>query len=154
MGEPVSFGAVLMQRLNRLKRAIKRRWRYVVNLFSNIRAVESQTLREKSKCHTVGTLRPGDLVRIRSREEIQQTLNNWGQLKGCSFMEEMRHHCGTTQRVFKRVEQFLDERDYLIKKCHGIVLLEGVICGGTKDFGTCDRSCYYFWREEWLERIG
>jgi hypothetical protein len=28
-------------------------------------------------------------------------------------MEEMWPFCGTTQKVFKRVEKFLDERDYL-----------------------------------------
>jgi hypothetical protein len=68
-------------------------------------------------------------------------------------MEEMWRHCGTTQRVYKRVERFMDERDYLVKRCKGIVILEGVMCEGTKDFGPCDRSCFYFWREEWLERL-
>ena len=68
-------------------------------------------------------------------------------------MEEMWPYCGTTQKVFKRVEKFLDERDYLLKKCRGIVILEGIFCEGTKDFGQCDRSCFFFWREEWLEKI-
>jgi hypothetical protein len=68
-------------------------------------------------------------------------------------MEEMWCHCGTTQRVYKRVEKFMDERDYLVKRCKGIVILEGVMCEGTKDFGPCDRSCFYFWREEWLEKL-
>lgn len=59
----------------------------------------------------------GDLVRIRSREEIQSTLNPWGILKGCMFMSaEMSPYCGTTQRVFKRLERFVDERDYQVKK--------------------------------------
>jgi len=26
-------------------------------------------------------------------------------------------------------------------------------CQGTSDYGRCDRSCFYFWREEWLEKI-
>lgn len=68
-------------------------------------------------------------------------------------MEEMRPFCDTTQRVLKRVEKFLDERDYLIKRTKGIVLLDGVICIGTGDFGPCDRSCFFFWREEWLKKM-
>lgn len=100
-------------------------------------------------------LKPGDLVRVRSLEEIQGTLNHWGILKGCMFMpNEMSPYCGTTQRVLKRVERFVDERDYRVKTCHGIVFLEGAICQGTTDYGRCDRSCFFFWREEWLEKIG
>lgn len=69
-------------------------------------------------------------------------------------MEEMEPYCNTKQRVFKRVNQFLDERDYRLKKCQGILLLEGILCQGTRDFGPCDRFCFFFWREEWLERVG
>ena len=96
----------------------------------------------------------GDLVRVRSKEEIQATLNPWGILKGCKFMTlEMSPYCGTTQRVFKRLERFVDERDYHVKKSHGVVLLDGLYCEGTSDYGRCDRSCFYFWREEWLEKV-
>ncbi|MEI8139868.1 MAG: hypothetical protein WCI03_08375 [bacterium] len=98
-------------------------------------------------------LKPGDKVRVRSREEIEATLNSWNQFKHCAFMEEMWPYCGTTQTVFKRVLKFLDERDYLVKKCSGMVILRDVICEGTRDFGPCDRSCFLFWREEWVERI-
>lgn len=98
-------------------------------------------------------LRAGDLVLVRSREEIEATLDDWRELKGCSFTSEMWVYCGTTQRVLKPMERFLDERDYRIKRCKGIVLLEGVICQGTVFPEGCDRSCYLFWREEWLEKI-
>jgi hypothetical protein len=98
-------------------------------------------------------LRAGDLVRVRGKGEIRATLDRWNRLNGCAYLEEMSLYCGTTQRVFKRLERFLDERDYRVKKCRGIVLLEGVFCHGTADFGNCDRSCFFFWREEWLEKI-
>jgi hypothetical protein len=98
-------------------------------------------------------LQPGDRVRVRSREEIQATLDRWNGLRGCSFMKEMAPFCDTTQRVHKPVLRFLDERDYRVKKTKGIVLLEGVYCQGTEKFGPCDRSCFFFWREEWLEKI-
>jgi len=95
-------------------------------------------------------LNAGDLVRVRSREEIQATLDRWKSLKGCGFLDEMANYCGTTQRVLKRVEQFIDERDYRLKKAGGIVLLEGALCSGG---GKCDRACFFFWREEWLEKL-
>jgi hypothetical protein len=99
------------------------------------------------------SLRAGDLVRVRSREEIAATLNMWGELKGCGFLAEMWRYCDTTQRVLKPVERFLDERDYQMKKTRGLILLEGIMCEGTADYGRCDRACYFFWREEWLEKI-
>lgn len=98
-------------------------------------------------------LQAGDWVRVRSREEIEATLNHWRQLKGCAFMPEQEQYCRTTQRVHKRMERFVDERDLRVKRSKGIILLEGVMCEGTADFGSCDRSCFYFWREEWLEKI-
>jgi hypothetical protein len=52
------------------------------------------------------------------------------------------------------VERFVDERDYRVKKASGVVLLEGSLCQGTELYGPCDRSCFFFWREEWLEKVG
>jgi hypothetical protein len=101
-----------------------------------------------------GHLEAGDFVRVRSKDEILATLNPWRQLKNCTFMPEQEQYCGTRQRVLKRLERFVDERDYRVKKVNGIVLLEGLNCQGTLDYGRCDRACFYFWREEWLDRIG
>jgi hypothetical protein len=95
----------------------------------------------------------GDWVRVRSEEEIKSTLNHWRQLKGCTFMAEMAPYCGTIQRVLKPVKRFMDERDHQLKKTKGLVLLERANCQGTDKFGPCDRHCFYFWREEWLEKI-
>ena len=102
---------------------------------------------------TAVRLQAGDWVRVRSTIEINATLNHWRQLKGCTFMSEMAQYCDTNQRVAKRLERFVDERDLRVKKVQGVVLLEGVQCQGTADFGRCDRFCYLFWREEWLEKI-
>lgn len=44
-------------------------------------------------------------------------------------------------------------RDYRIKKCKIIVLLEGVIRRGTSALGSSDRRCHLLGREEWLERV-
>lgn len=98
-------------------------------------------------------LQAGDWVRVRSLTDIEATLNHWRQLKGCTFMAEMAEYCGSTHRVLKPMRQFVDERDLRLKRSSGIVLLEGVMCKGTAEFGSCDRSCFIFWREEWLEKI-
>jgi len=130
------------------KRALKRTltsWR------SRLRGVD-RTASAAGRPADAPTLKAGDLVRVRSLQEIQATLNPWGELRGCSFMEGMAPFCGTTQRVCKCVERFMDERNYQMRKARGIVLLEGVFCEGTDALGRCDRSCLFFWREEWLEK--
>jgi hypothetical protein len=135
-----------------VKRAILRYSDWVLNRSSQLIGRSEKAFVPSAKPQT-SSLKAGDPVRVRSQEEIGATLNYWRQLKGCTFMEEMKPFCGTTQRVLKPVERFLDERDYRIKKTRGIILLEGLTCQGTERFGRCDRSCFYFWREEWLEKI-
>lgn len=150
MAKRVGIWEALWQKKNRLKRIFNRRWSYLLNLFSQTKELSGVQLVERVLSDH---LKPGDSVQVLSMEEIKGTLNNWNQFKGCSFMGEMDKYCGTTQKVFKRVEKFLDERDYLMKKSNGIVILEGVYCEGTKDFGPCDRTCFFFWREEWLRKL-
>jgi len=95
----------------------------------------------------------GDLVRIRSLEEIEATFDYGRSYKGCSFMPEMEKYCNTIQRVLAPVERFMDEREFRMKRTRGIILLDGLICHGTARLGRCDRHCFYFWRVEWLEKI-
>ena len=95
---------------------------------------------------------PGDRVLVRSQDQIQATLNHWNELKGCGFLPEMWQYCGTIQRVLKPVKRFVDERDYRVKRVKGVFFLEGAICEGFELYGECDRACFYWWREEWLEK--
>jgi hypothetical protein len=151
--EPLPAVEVVWQSRHRVKRIMKRRLNYLANWFAE-KTGRRRPASAVLMAATGGGLQAGDLVRVKSREEIQATLNRWNRLKGCDIMEEMWLYCGTTQRVLKRVERFLDERDYRMKRCRGIVFLEGLTCEGTFDYGRCDRTCYYFWREEWLEKVG
>jgi hypothetical protein len=150
--------------VRRLKLALAKPWNYQVKptlkTYSKRLALLSSRLTGRSNppsavavSPTATGLRAGDTVRVRSREEIQATLDRWKELKGCAFLEYMWQYCDTTQRVLQPMERFLDERDYRVKKCKGIILLEGIICHGTPVFGRCDRCCHLFWREEWLEKI-
>lgn len=152
MAEPLGRIETAWQLRNRIRRIIKRRLRYALNWFSEITGRRPAAIAYGTDGLSAG-LRSGEEVRVKSAEEIRATLDRWNRLKGCDFMEEMWPYCGTTQRVLKRVDKFLDERTYRIRKCRGIVTLEGAMCRGTKDLGACDRCCFFFWREEWLERI-
>jgi len=143
----------LKRRLSiRAQRRIKDAFSLMFGLFHR-RGGRAKTLNTASDAQPSARLNAGDLVRVRSREEIEATLDRWGSLKGCGFLKEMAGYCGTTQRVLKRVERFIDERDYRLKKAGGIVLLEGLLCSGTATTGRCDRACFFFWREEWLEKL-
>ncbi len=125
----------------------------LITWFQTALHLNQKALDMATRAKVIPKFAESDWVRVRSKEEIEATLNVWRQLKGCMFMPEMLPYCGTTQRVFRRLERFVDERDYHVKELHGIVLLEGLHCQGTSDYGRCDRSCFYFWREEWLEKI-
>jgi len=125
---------------------------HLINRYYQYSGRETKPITDLESIDSPG-LRSGDWVRVRSLEEIQSTLNHWQQFKGCTFMPEMIEYCSTKQRIHKVMERFVDERDLRVKKTKGIILLEGVMCQGTADFGSCDRSCFFFWREEWLEKI-
>ena len=111
--------------------------------------------RAKNAVHLqdVAGLNPGDLVRIRPKAEIKRTLDGWKRFEGCQFMDEMAAHCGKNAKVMKKVKVILDERIMKLKKCKNMVMLEGSICNGSWPFGECDRSCYFMWKEAWLEKI-
>jgi hypothetical protein len=134
------------------ERRLKMRSNDLMNWFCRIRGKPERPVARPTGGSPIH-LKAGDWVRIRSRAEIDATLNHWRQLRGCTFMPEMDQYCGTTQRVLKPLERFVDERDLRVKTSRGIVLLDGVVCQGTADFGRCDRCCVMFWREEWLEKI-
>ncbi len=149
--EPLGIHESIWQLRHRVKRIVKRRLVFMMNVMRRMfrkRSSSSQAAEIQFE-----PLKPGDWVRVRSKEEIKASLGNWNDMKGCAFMEEMWDYCGTRQQVLKRVGRFLDERDYHVKKVRRIVILDRVNCQGTVDFGPCDRNCFFFWREEWLEKI-
>lgn len=98
-------------------------------------------------------LRPGELVRIKSKEEIVATLDDTNHNRGLSFDGEMANFCGRTARVRARVNRVLDERTgKMIELKSDCIILEGVFCTG--DYHRCcTRSIFPYWREIWLERV-
>jgi hypothetical protein len=57
--------------------------------------------------HTIH-LRAGELVEVRSKEEILSTLDTDGALDGLPFMPEMLQCCGNRFRVYKRADKTCD----------------------------------------------
>ncbi len=99
-------------------------------------------------------LEPGDRVRVKSAEAIQQTLDARGMCGGLHFMPVQYQYCGRTFRVVKQVRTFLDERDFRVKRLRRVVLLDGVYCDGSPlEPDPCDRMCFLFWKEAWLEKV-
>lgn len=107
----------------------------------------------RSEIMHISKYKVGDRIKVRSQEEIQQTLNPVNQLDGCLFMDQMWNYCGNESRIIKVVEHVFDEADLKMYKCLSpLYLLDSIICDGNIDsFGhRCDRSCYILWHEMWL----
>jgi hypothetical protein len=103
---------------------------------------------------TAEELMPGDRVRVRPKQEIESTLDDKGMLKGCRFLPDMYKYCDQEQTVFKVVRKFVHEGDHTVRRAKNTVLLKDNYCVGKIGFTECDRSCFYFWRNEWLTKLG
>ena len=99
-------------------------------------------------------LQPGELVRIKSKEEIVRTLDVNNSNRGLTFDPDMLWYCGQEARVLRRVERVIDERTgRLLRFKRPCIVLEDVTCRGAYH-RCCPRADYPFWREIWLERVG
>ncbi len=97
-------------------------------------------------------LKPGDLVRVKDREQIRATLDTVGRNRGLVFLPDMVRFCGQTFRVARRIERAVIDYSGQMKSFHNTVALEGVYCSGLP-LGACGRNCYHLWREAWLEKV-
>ncbi|UAC01528.1 hypothetical protein Dvina_07505 [Dactylosporangium vinaceum] len=95
----------------------------------------------------------GDLVRVKSRKEIEPTLNENLLNRGMGFDAEMARFCGKTARVLRKVDQIIDEYTgkmiYMKSPC---LVLENVVCEGAFN-ANCPRAITPYWREIWLEKL-
>ena len=99
------------------------------------------------------TMRPGDLVRVRSAGEILATLDEDGAVGGIPFMPEMIRHVDRRFRVSKRVEKICwYTPESSSRRLPDTVLLEELRCDGAAH-GGCQAECRIYWKEAWLERV-
>jgi hypothetical protein len=101
-------------------------------------------------------LRPGELVRVKSHQEILATLNTDSRNRGLYFDAEAVPYCGGTYRVARRIHRIIDEKTgRLLRLKNESVALEGVTCearySNCRMF--CPRAIETYWREIWLERV-
>jgi hypothetical protein len=97
-------------------------------------------------------LRAGDLVEVRSEQEILATLDDGGRLENLPFMPEMLAHCGKRYRVEARADKTCDTIDYRgNRRLYETVHLEGMRCDGSAH-GGCQATCPFYWKEAWLRR--
>jgi hypothetical protein len=103
--------------------------------------------------HAVLNLQPGELVQIKSKHEIERTLDAQFKNRGLWFDKEMTRFCGGQYRVRARVNRQIDERSgKMITFKNPCITLEDVTATGEYfEFAPLDERIY--WREIWLERI-
>lgn len=107
--------------------------------------------RTATPSQTLG-LAPGELVQVRSVEEIRDTLDHGQRNRGLYFDKEMTPFCGETRRIYSRVSRIIDEASgRMITLPGSCVILEGASCTG-RFHRYCPRAIYPFWREIWLRR--
>jgi hypothetical protein len=98
-------------------------------------------------------LKPGELVRIRTRKQVAETLDAAGKNRGLYFgNEEAARHCGKTYSVLARIDRMILEDSGKMRAINNTVLLRGTECSGLC-FRGCARGGYPMWRETWLERV-
>jgi hypothetical protein len=95
---------------------------------------------------TTMTLRAGDWVEVRSKEEILATLDKNGRLQELPFMPQMFEYCGKRFRIFKRAHKTCDTVNPVAgRRVPGGIHLD-LRCDG-KAYGGCQASCLIFWKE-------
>jgi hypothetical protein len=98
-------------------------------------------------------LRVGELVEVRSEEEILLTLDENGELDSLPFMPEMLQYCGRQFTVYKVAHKLCDTMTGTgMRRMSDAVHLAGVRCDG-QAHGGCQTACLTYWKEAWLKRV-
>ena len=98
-------------------------------------------------------LQAGELVEVRSVDEILSTLDERGRLNAMPFMPEMLQYCGKQYRVSKVAHKTCDNiQPWNMRSVKDAVHLAGLRCDG-RAHGNCDAGCLIFWHEAWLKRV-
>lgn len=99
------------------------------------------------------SLRPGDIVTVKSLAEIRSTLDTDSALYGLPFMPEMDAYCGRTFRVHRRVDKIYDMRHKTgMRRMSDVVSLNAVRCNGAYH-NDCQAACQILWKDDWLRRL-
>jgi len=97
-------------------------------------------------------LQPGDLVEVKSKDEIMAALGPNSKNRGLIFDGEMLQFCGRRARVLKTVEKIIEEHTGRMIRLRDCVILDQVTCVG-RYHRFCPRAIHTYWREAWLRRV-
>lgn len=154
----LAFGTFATLMRSGLKIGRPLRWAY--NLFSFVwgpyPGAKGKLPKGQPAPWVVANFQPGDLVRVKSLDEILQTIDANQKNRGLSFDAEMAPYCGKEFRIKTIIETFIDEKTGRLRQLKNrAVSLEGPIClGQYSDCRMlCPRSIIPWWREIWLERV-
>jgi hypothetical protein len=120
-------------------------WRLGGPKWPVLKPANSDSSPQQSLC-----LRPGQMVRVKSKHDIEVTLNRKFRNRGLEFGEELLFYCGGSYRVAASIDRIVHEgTGELLQFKTPSILLEGATgIGGTI---INPQNEYYFWREIWLD---
>ena len=101
-------------------------------------------------------LKVGDWVEIRSKAEIERTIDRENRNRGLNIDEEMTIFCGERHRVTSRVDRIINEQTgEMMEFRNPCIVLDGVVCKGEYAAKRlmCPRRITAYWREIWLKRV-
>ena len=137
----------------------------VWHAFTNV--VRRRVLRVRPEPHIIGRctvktpsggipgLKAGDWVVIKSKEEIEATLNPQQRNRGLYFDIELLPFCGRKMRLLQKVDKIIDEKNGVMMALpNDCWIVEGAFCAGYQSRRRlfCTREIYPFWREIWFTR--
>src|SRR3954468_882721 len=98
--------------------------------------------------------RAGDLVEIRSKDEILATLDEQGCVDGLPFMPEMFQFCGKRFPVRAVAHKTCDtaHKTHKNRRLQASVHLADLRCDGASH-GGCEAACTLFWKDAWLKPV-
>jgi hypothetical protein len=102
-------------------------------------------------------LQPGELVQVRPKDAIMQTLNSDLRNRGLGFDVEMVPYCENGKfQVLRRIERIINEKTgRMMTLPNPCIVMDGVVCSGnySKNRMFCPRAVYPYFREIWLTRV-
>lgn len=100
-----------------------------------------------------GPLRIGEVVEIRSREEILATLDERGELDALPFMPEMLKYAGQRVAVSRLATKACDTITWTgLHRMQDAVHLDALRCDGSAH-GGCQAGCLLYWKTAWIKRV-
>lgn len=106
-------------------------------------------------------LKPGEVVQVKSRAQILETLDQNCRNRGMGICYEMIRCCGCVAEVRYRVDRLIDEKTGTMREISDTVALQKMRpnenlceeCQCEGQLGDCPRGELMYWREIWLERV-